>query len=228
MDNEKKPTAKKSSKVATIVGIVLCVILIPILIVNITMIIDSLIHKDEVPGFFGMTPMIVMSGSMEPQIMTGDLIIDKSIDADDVEMGDVITFFNPKKKQEVITHKVIDIEDDGDGTRTFITHGINNTEGTNEKVPEENLIGIYWFRIPKLGDILFFMQTTTGLIVCIGIPLILLVGYEILRRFVYEKKNKSDMDNMMAELEALRAEKERLEAQAASDTPADEETPPTE
>ena len=57
-----------------------------------------------------------------------------------------------------------------------------------------------------------FMQTTAGLIVCVVLPIILLVGYDIIRRRVYEKKNRSDTDALLAELEALKAEKaERAE-----------------
>ena len=52
-----------------------------------------------------------------------------------------------------------------------------------------------------------FMQTTTGLIVCVVLPVILLVGYDIIRRRAYEKKNRTDTDALLAELEALKAEK---------------------
>ena len=52
-----------------------------------------------------------------------------------------------------------------------------------------------------------FMQSTTGLIICVVFPIILLVGYDIVRRRIYEKNKKDDTAALMAELEALRAEK---------------------
>ncbi len=65
-----------------------------------------------------------------------------------------------------------------------------------------------------------FMQTTTGLIVCVILPIILLVGYDIIRRGVYERKNKSDTDALLAELEALKAEK--AEKNTAKDVTSDD------
>ena len=54
-----------------------------------------------------------------------------------------------------------------------------------------------------------FMQTTTGLVVCVIIPIILLVGYDIIRRRMYDRKNKNDAEALLAELEALKAERAR-------------------
>ena len=64
----------------TITGLVLCIILIPMLIINCTLIIKSFVNKDEVPGIGGVMPFIVLSPSMEPDIMTGDIIFCKTID----------------------------------------------------------------------------------------------------------------------------------------------------
>ena len=50
-----------------------------------------------------------------------------------------------------------------------------------------------------------FLQTTPGLIVCIGCPLALLVGYDVLRRRKYDKAKQDDTDALLKELEALRA-----------------------
>lgn len=67
-----------------------------------------------------------------------------------------------------------------------------------------------------------FMQTTTGLIVCVILPIILLVGYDIIRRRIYEKKNQTDTDALLAELEELKAEKaRRAEVDAENDEASD-------
>lgn len=54
-----------------------------------------------------------------------------------------------------------------------------------------------------------FMQTTPGLILFVALPILLLIGYDMIRRRIYEKKKDGDTDALMAELEALRAEKGR-------------------
>ena len=218
MDNKTKPTPTKREKTWNIVGIVLCALLIPMLIVNVTMIITSLVHKDEVPGFFGYTPMIVLTDSMVPEIYGGDLVICTDIEAEDVEVGDIISFFDPMStKGTVVTHRVIEIIDQ-DGKLYFKTKGDANNSEDYKAVPEDSLVGEYQVRIPKVGNVLMFMQTTLGLIVCIGVPLVALITYELLRRRKYEKSNESDIDKMRAELEALRAEKERQAAAAAETT----------
>ena len=67
-------------------------------------------------------------------------------------------------------------------------------------------------RLRGFGNVALFMQTTPGLIVCVVLPLMLLVGYDAVRRKLYEKANKDDTAALMAELEELRrlkAEKEK-------------------
>ena len=61
------------------------------------------------------------------------------------------------------------------------------------------------------------MSTTPGLIICVFCPLVLLVGYDMIRRKLYEKNNQQDTDALLAELEALRAEKAKNENAASSD-----------
>lgn len=92
---DKKDFSEKLHKVLTIVGWVLCVILVPILIVNCTLIAKSFIKQDEVPDFAGVIPLIVLTDSMFPDIKSGDLIFVKTAEADDVAVGDTISFTDP-------------------------------------------------------------------------------------------------------------------------------------
>lgn len=206
MTKEKTST---SYKIFSVIGVVLCVILIPILIINITLIIKSNTNKGEVPSVGGYFPMIVLTDSMYPDIKSGDLIICHTIDAGNVKEQDVISFFDPAGNgSSVVTHRVIEIVNE-DGKLFFKTKGDNNNTEDKDLVPAEKLVGIYKTRIAGAGNIAMFMQTTTGLIVCVILPMILLVGYDIIRRRVYEKKNRTDTDALLAELEALKAEKAR-------------------
>ena len=197
--------ASRTNKILTAIGIALCIILVPILIVNCTLIVKSFINKDEVPNFGGILPLIVLTDSMYPDIKSGDLIICKTVDAEDVEIGDVISFYDPASHgTAVVTHKVIDVINE-DGKISFKTQGINNNTADRLPVPEANLIAEYTgVRIPGAGHLAIFFQSTTGLIVCVVLPIILLVGYDMIRRRLYEKNKGGDMEALMAELEALR------------------------
>ena len=211
MVKEKTSTAHK---ILTIVGTVLCIILIPILLINITLIVKSYINKDEVPSIGGTFPLIVLTDSMVPEIYSGDLIICKTADAEDIEVNDVISFFDPAGNgTSIVTHRVIEIVED-DGEIFFRTRGDNNNTEDKELVPAENLVGVYKMRIAGAGHIAMFMQSTAGLIICVVLPIILLVGYDIIRRRIYEKNNKQDTDALLAELEALRSEKAEKEKAA--------------
>ena len=160
---------------------------------------------------------------MYPNIQSGDLIIAKSVDADEVQVKDVITFYDPASKTDaVVTHRVVEITE-LEGKLAFITQGDANNAPDEEPVPAENLIGVYQMRIPGLGNVAMFIQTTPGLIVCVGVPLLLLIGYDVLRRKAYEKANKKDTDALLAELEALKAAQAEKEAAAVSAEPSSEE-----
>ena len=200
------PTNGKLHKALTIVGIVLCVILIPILIVNCTLIVKSFVNKDEVPNIGGTMPFIVLTDSMYPDIKSGDIIICKEIDPADVEVGDVISFYDPAGNgTSVVTHKVLE-KYEQDGKLFFRTKGINNNTEDRLPVPEDKLIAEYTgVRIPAAGNVAIFMQSTAGLIVCVIVPIVLFVGYDVLRRRKYEKNKGDDMAALKAELEALKA-----------------------
>ena len=210
-------TKKKTSvthRVLTIVGTILCIILIPMLLINITLIVKSYINKDEVPSIGGTFPLIVLTDSMVPEIYSGDLIICRTADTEDIEVNDVISFFDPAGNgTSIVTHRVIEIVED-DGEIFFRTRGDYNNTEDKELVPAENLVGVYKMRIAGAGHIAMFMQSTAGLIICVVFPIILLVGYDMIRRRIYEKNNKQDTDALLAELEALRAEKAEKEKAA--------------
>ena len=190
-----------------IVGIVICVLLVPVLIVNCTLIIQSMIHEDEVPSFGKYIPLIVLTESMEPAIMSGDLIICQKADAEDLDVGDVISYFDPKSSASAVVTPRIAEKRVEDGKIIFRTEGDNNDIADNWDVPAENLIGKWneGARIPFVGSIILFMQSTLGLIVCVLLPVAALILVEVLRRRKSDNKKQGDIDALKAELEALKA-----------------------
>ena len=213
-----KEKGNLTHNILTVVGTVLCVILVPILIINITLIIKSFTIKDEVPSVGGIFPLIVLTDSMYPEIESGDLIINKTIDPEEVKNGDVISFFDPAGNgTTIVTHRVVGITSE-DGGIAFRTKGDYNNTEDKLSVPVEDVVGVYFARIPNAGHVAMFMQTTTGLIICVVLPIILLVAYDVIRRRIYEKNKKADTDALLAELEALRAEKAKTAAVSAENS----------
>jgi signal peptidase len=199
----------------TVVGTILCVILLPVLLINCILIARSFLNEDQVPSVGGYLPLIVLSDSMYPGIQSGDLIICHTADAENVQVGDVIAFFDPASSgTTIVTHRVVEVTTQ-DGSLAFRTQGdANNAEDAN-LVPAASLVGVYKNRIAGAGNVAMFMQTTQGLIVCVIVPLILLVGYDVIRRRIYESKKQKDTEALLAELESLRAQKAGGEARRA-------------
>ena len=209
-----KQKASPLHKVLTVIGTVLCIILIPVLIINCTLIIKSF-TSEEVPSVAGKLPLIVLTDSMYPVIQSGDLIICSTAQPEEIETGDVIAFFDPAGNgTTIVTHRVLEVTE-LDGQTAWRTKGDNNNTEDRLLVTGEKLVAVYeGTRLAGFGNVALYMQTTPGLIVCVVCPILLLVGYDMIRRRMYEKANKQDTDQLLAELEELRrlkAEKEKVE-----------------
>ena len=223
-DNTKKPTrggyptseatssqgqqpTTTAHKVATAIGVILCVLLVPILVVNCILLFKGATNQDEVPSVGGVVPFIVLSGSMEPKIQAGDLIICRQTPAADVNTGDVISFFDPEGNgTAVVSHRVTAIAADASGQPVFTTKGDANNVEDATPVTADKVIGVYQFRIPGLGNVAMFMQSTQGLIVCVVVPVVLLLAYDIIRRRAYDKQSQAETDALKAELAQLKSQ----------------------
>lgn len=192
-----------------ILTIIILIILIPILFVSGVILINSYVHPDEVPSFFGWKPFIVLSGSMETQISVGDLVIVKEVDTDTLTKGDIIAF---KENDIVITHRIDDIITE-DGMVKYITKGDNNNIRDEGTVLPEQVEGIFICNISGLGNLAIFIQTPMGMIVSLSIPVILLIIIGIMdskktNKIINEKLDKQK--EMEEEIQRLKKQNEEL------------------
>ena len=215
--NENKAQKTLTQKILMGTGIVLCVLFGFVLICNVVIIIKGFTQPDEPPSVFGVTPLVVLSGSMSgdapDHIEIGDLIFVGKADVDSLEVGDVITFM---QGSSVVTHRIIEIETDGSGKRLFYTKGDANNIADLDPISEDDVIGQYKGRIPKVGDLTMFMQSPLGMIVFIGVPLIGFIAYDMVRRQRMTEKSRANTEELEAELARLRAlaaERETKETQ---------------
>ncbi|MDD3653789.1 MAG: signal peptidase I [Desulfotomaculaceae bacterium] len=190
-------------KVISAAGITACLFLVSVLIVNVTFIVKSYLYPDKVPDFLGYKPFIVLSGSMEPTIFAGDLIITKMIDPETVATGNVIAF--RADKNTVVTHRVTDVQT-GDG-KTFLTKGDGNTGADAKAVTAGEIEGIYLSRFAGAGKFALFLQTPIGMLVFVITPLCLFILYDAVSRNRRSRKKGEREAALEAELAALRAAK---------------------
>lgn len=190
--NIEEPEAKKTSvahRVFSIVGIVITAIILPILILNIVFLVESYMYPDEVPGVFGITPMVVVTDSMDPTISAGDMIVDKKVEPETIKVGDIISFFDPTRRDHkvVMTHRVIAVYK-ASGELKFATKGDANNISDPIPVPAGNLVGVYRQTIPYLGSVVLFMKTPQGVFLTVILPILLIVAYDLIRKRIHEKK----------------------------------------
>lgn len=208
--NDKKQQNKTSRNIGIVIGILLCAVSIPVIIFNLFFIIQGFISPDKVPSMSGKTPLIVLTDSMFPTIEGGDLIICEEVKANEVQVGDVISFFDPASTSNaVVTHRVTKISEDKDGLK-FNTKGDANSKEDSTKVPADKLVGKYTnTKISGLGNFCMWLKSVPGIIVCVGIPLVLLVGYDVIRRRMFAKKQAEKEAELKAELEKLKAQQKK-------------------
>jgi signal peptidase I len=124
----------------------------------------------------GYKPIAVYSGSMEPTIPVGSLVVDRTITAQDVRVGDVITFSDPSVRGRLVTHRVIEIIQTPRGA-AYRTKGDANAERDPWTIRLTDQVGRVSFSVPFAGYVLYYAHTrevrTTLIFVA---ALLLLVG----------------------------------------------------
>ena len=100
-------------------------------------------------GLFPFQPALVGSGSMEPKMYAGDVVVIAKVPADNIKTGDIIQFRVPEGV--TIMHRVIEVQETEEGSKTFITKGDANDQPDSEPVSPENVVGKAVLTIPKIG-----------------------------------------------------------------------------
>lgn len=220
--------------VAIVIMAVLSVILIPVLAVNLSLIIKGSLRQDVPPDIFGVAPLAVTSGSMdgseEDSFPEGALIFVRILSEEekqDLKIGDVVTF--RAADNAYVTHRIVDVTTEGEQIVTVTTRGDANAV-TDGAIAIGNVIGICTGHVNGLGDFSIFLQTPSGILVFIGIPVLLFIAYDVTRIILYNRRAKreaaaeggeqleqaqSELDSARNELRDKEEELARLRAQLA-------------
>ena len=120
----------------------------------------------------------VISGSMGPDIRKGSLVVTRPVSPGDVRVGDVITFSPISVGENLITHRVVGIQQ---GPYSgFVTKGDANVKTDPFVVPSRNLIGKVVFDAPYLGSFTQFLKTDQGFLTTVVMPgVIVIIAYVI-------------------------------------------------
>jgi signal peptidase len=130
------------------------------------------------PLAFHARPLTVLSGSMEPTLATGDVVVAKRIRPVDARVGDVITYRSPGGA--LITHRVRGIHAHG-GHFEVVTKGDANNAAEHWSIAPDGQLSRSLYRVPYAGRLLARTSSREGKLVLIVAPLLLLGAWEIRR-----------------------------------------------
>lgn len=126
--------------------------------------------------FAGYRSYLIQSGSMEPAIMTGDIVV--TARQNTYLIRDVITFKDERGR--VITHRIAE-EAQKDGTPEFITKGDANRSQDFDTISVGQIIGKVVFVVPKLGYLVAFSKSLAGICILVFIPAALFIVDALLK-----------------------------------------------
>ena len=169
-EDKKKKVSSKKTPLQKVRDVAVSIFTIIVIIACWYAIIVKIILKVDVPMVGGYSALIVLSGSMEPTIMTGEVIV---IHAEkDYKLRDILTY---RDSGVLVTHRIVDMTDD-----TFTTRGdANNTD--DPPIKKSQAVGKTIFHIPYLGKVILFVQSPVGLASVLAILIGLKVMYTLIR-----------------------------------------------
>jgi signal peptidase I len=132
------------------------------------------------PSLFGGRSLTVLSGSMEPALGVGDVIVNSRVAPAEVRVGDIVTFSDPEGTGKLITHRVRQVRISG-GTAHLVTKGDNTNAVERWDMPAGGSLGRVELRVPLLGFLVFWLHGPFASIGLIVVPALLLAGYELWR-----------------------------------------------
>ncbi len=111
----------------------------------------SLVVAVLIPRLTGATPYTVLTGSMRPSLPPGTLVVVKPVDAEQVGIGDVITYQLESGEAPVVTHRVTKVAQTTEGEARFTTQGDANNAADDQLVMPVQIRGKLWYSVPYLG-----------------------------------------------------------------------------
>jgi signal peptidase I len=104
-----------------------------------------------IPRMFGATPYVILTGSMQPEMPPGTLVVAKPVDPEDLGTGAVVTYQLTSGDPTVVTHRVTSLGMSSTGEHRFTTQGDANNAADASPVRPVQIMGERWYYVPYLG-----------------------------------------------------------------------------
>lgn len=146
-----------------------------------------------VPAAGGATPLTVLTSSMEPHLPPGTFIVVRPTPVDDIHIGSVVTYQIESGKPEVITHRVVEIRSESNGSVSFITKGDNNDDADPKPVIPEQIKGTLWYSVPLIGYLATAVngQSRSWLVPVAGVGLLIYAAAMVVSALVARARKRA-------------------------------------
>lgn len=207
----------KKNKVFRIINLIkniICWTLVVVLVLTLVLFFTSRINGST-PSVFGYSIFRVSSGSMEPELMVGDIILDKTVDnPEDLKVGDVITFKSNDYGDMLVTHKIIKAPYEENGKLMLQTKGIAN-EIEDKPISVDNVKGIMICKVDYLDTVYNIFLSPWGLLILIALIVIIFFDeiITIVKILTNNDRSVKDADDINEIIDRLQAEKLKEQAE---------------
>ena len=204
----------KNSIIAKILGVLWKVLwwAIELVIIFIAIIIVTQRVTNNEKAFLGFRIFSVATGSMEPEYAVGDILIAKEKDPATIVVGDNIVYLGSVAdyRGKIITHNVIEVEQNEEGDYLFHTKGIANTI-EDPVVHEDQLYGVIFYNNELLAWICKILTNRYGLYFFVIVPIITYFFIGLIRAQGERIEQEREADLLRKEKQKKRSKKQTIE-----------------
>ena len=186
MSKTKKTAGKKGKTLLRRLLLVVCGL---VLGVNVSLANARSLAGNQLPMPFGVGAAIVLTGSMEPTLSAGDLIVVR--EQTSAAVGEIVVYQNGSS---LVVHRVIAVEGD-----SVTTQGDANN-APDEPIPLSAVKGVVLFSIPYIGSVVSLIKSPIGTI-CIIAAAIALVEIPNRRE---KEKDDAERQKIIEEIRRLK------------------------
>ncbi len=182
----------KDNKVIKIISKVVKVVFVTMLVLFVLMVCLQRFSNNRL-SVFNLRLFTVISGSMEPKYKIGDVLVAVEVDPSKVKVGDAVSYLGNKRdlKDKIITHEVTEIDQDSSGKYYFHTKGIcKDCILEDPIVAEDQLYGVVKYKVNTLSYVYKIVGTTYGLFLFVILPLLYIVGSEIMQALLEKEERR--------------------------------------
>lgn len=181
----------KSSRFKNIIRVLLLIVCGTVIGFNVYLANANGLVGNKLPMPFGYGAAVVLSGSMEPELSKGDLIIVKQTDL--FSMNQVVVY---QDGNSLVVHRIIELNDDSVTTKG----DANNTP--DDPIETSRISGEVVLAIPYAGNIVEFIKTPVGTIIVIALAILLME----LPRLKEKQKDIDEIEKIKEEIRKLKDE----------------------